>query len=321
MIKIVDLFAGTGGFSIAFKNISERYKTIFGNDMEESSQKTFKLNFPDSTFLCQDINTIEVKEIPDCDIITSGFPCQPFSIAGNKKGFFDERSNVFWKLLEIIEIKKPKVFVLENVKNLVTHDNHKSFKLIIDNLEKIGYYVKYDILDTSRVSEIPHNRERVYIVGFLDEKDFELFNFPKKNERNCRPVKYFLDEKVEEKYYYEKSKIFEKIKDSIDEDITETNSVYQYRRYYVRKNQSELVPTLTSNMGTGGHNVPLILQNGRIRKLTPRECFRFQGFGDTFKLPKISDSKLYQLAGNTISIPVVELIAKNILNIIDKMNR
>ena len=311
VIRIVDLFAGTGGFSMAFEKTSDRFKTVFANDIEPSSKKFFDLNVKSTKLTLGDINELVESDIPDCDIITAGFPCQPFSLAGKKKGFEDSRSNVFWKLLKILEVKKPKAFLLENVKNLKTHNNGDTIKIVLKALEDIGYFVKYKVIDTSKISDIPQGRERIYIVGFLEPNKFI---FPSNRIERCSDIEKFLEteDTIPEKYFYEHSKIYDKICEEITDDVLD-NVVYQYRRHYVRKNKSGVVPTLTANMGTGGHNVPLIFRDGRIRKLTPRECFYFQGFQPDVKLPPVSDSQLYKLAGNGVSISVVEKIAKNIL--------
>jgi DNA (cytosine-5)-methyltransferase 1 len=316
MLRICDLFSGTGGFSVAFEKF-DRYKSVIANDIEPSSKKVYEENCK-GKFILKDINSFtneEINLLPDFDILTGGFSCQPFSLAGKKLGFEDDRSDVFWKILDFLEIKKPSCFVLENVKNLKSHDNGNSFKRVLESLEEKGYHVKHNVLDTSKVSRVPHGRERIYLIGFLDKNKHDRFAFPQNRTRNCLPICDFLEEKVPEKYFYEKSKIYDKIKDDIVDDITETNTVYQYRRHYVRENKSELVPTLTANMGTGGHNVPLVKYKGRIRKLTPRECFSFQGFPVSYKISGLglSDAKLYKLAGNAISVCVVEKIAEQLL--------
>lgn len=238
--------------------------------------------------------------------------CQPFSIAGKQQGFQDPRANVFWKILEIIDYHKPKYVILENVKNLTSHDDENTFKTIKTKLNEKGYFIQFKVLNTSDITDIPQHRERIYIVCIKSEdihKKFSL-DFDKKEKKG---IKLLLEKGITDKYYYtDSSKIWNMLKDSIVKDDT----VYQYRRVYVRENKNNECPTLTANMGTGGHNVPLILDDKGIRKLTPRECFNFQGFPQTYKLPKISDAQLYKLAGNAVSFPVVELIANRLINII-----
>jgi DNA (cytosine-5)-methyltransferase 1 len=235
--------------------------------------------------------------------------CQPFSIAGHQEGFNDERANVFWKILSIIDYHQPKCVLLENVKNLVSHDENKTFDIIKSNLEKRGYHICFKVLNTSDITGIPQHRERIYIVCMKSKKVFEKFNldFPKIEKK---AISNFLETNVPDKYYYsDKSTTWNVVKSS----VVKKDTFYQYRRVYVRENKSSECPTLTANMGGGGHNVPIILDDKGIRKLTPRECFNLQGFPSSYKLPNISDSSLYKLAGNAVSVPVVNLIANRII--------
>ena len=241
--------------------------------------------------------------------MTGGFPCQPFSIAGKQEGFQDARSNVFWKILEILDAHQPQFVVLENVKNLVSHDEGRTFETIQKELGKRDYHLRYKVLDTALLTGIPQHRERIYLVCIKSKELFDRFtlDFPKIDKL---PIGSFLDKEVPDKYYYtDKSTTWPLVKES----VTKKDTVYQYRRVYVRENKSGECPTLTANMGGGGHNVPLILDEKGIRKLTPRECFRLQGFPDTYQLPPMSDTALYKLAGNAVSLPVVELISKRLM--------
>lgn len=272
----------------------------------------YRMNFPTCNFTLADLNKIDVKTIPRHDILCGGFPCQPFSIAGDKKGFKDARSNVFWKILEILKEHEPKIVLLENVKNLLSHDNGNTFKTIIDQLSLLNYHIKFSVLDTSKVTSIPQHRERIYIVCFKDREVYDRFTFEFPSIESQKIVD-LLETDVQDKYYYsERYKTYDTIKKDITKDITQ-NVIYQYRRYYVRENMKNNCPTLTANMGSGGHNVPLLMDTKGIRKLTPRECFNLQGFPSDYKLPAVSDSALYKLAGNAVSVPVVELIAKRLI--------
>jgi DNA (cytosine-5)-methyltransferase 1 len=255
--------------------------------------------------------------------LLGGFPCQAFSIAGYRQGFKDEknRGNLFFKIAEILKVKQPQGFLLENVKNLVSHDKGNTFKVIQEILTDLGYHFKFKVLNTMEHANVPQNRERVYIVGFKDEIFRDAFEFP-------RPVKLtttvrdLLEDSVDDKYYYNGKPLFDRIK----EDITDENKVYQWRRQYVRENKKNVCPTLTANMGSGGHNVPIIKDAFGIRKLTPRECLRMQGFPDWYKLPEfhenegkkrrpVADSILYKQAGNSVSVPVIGAIAKQIFSV------
>lgn len=305
-MSVIDLFAGVGTFSYVFEK--NKFKVVYANDINPMCEKIYKINNK-SLFILKDINDIDIKKLPKHDILTAGFPCQPFSIAGKQKGFEDHRSNVFWKLLEIIKYHKPRIVILENVKNLKSHNKGNTFKIIYNSLKDANYLIKYKVLNTCKITNIPQNRERIYIICFKMKYDFDNFSFDFPIIKN-QPLSDFLETKIDDKYYYdERFKIWDKIKN----EITEDDTVYQYRRFYVRKNKKNVCPTLTYNMGSGGHNVPLIKdKTGNIRKLTPRECFNLQGFPKNFKLPKIIDSKLYNLVGNAVSYPVIELIIKKI---------
>jgi DNA (cytosine-5)-methyltransferase 1 len=311
ILRLVDLFAGTGAFSHAFQE-SGNVECIFANDMVQPSKTIYDENFSHKLTL-KDLNDIDVNDIPAHDILTGGFPCQPFSIAGHREGFQDKRSNVFWKILEIIDKHSPNVVILENVKNLISHDDKKTFKTIIGNIESRGYHIRYKVLNTSDITGVPQHRERIYIVCFKSKDIFDKFSLDfDKVEKKI--VSDFLEKNVDQKYYYtDKSSTWDLVKNN----VTKPNTVYQYRRVYVRENKSNECPTLTANMGEGGHNVPLILDEKGIRKLTPRECFSLQGFPLDYKLPALSDSKLYKLAGNAVSVPVVKLIAERLLPLME----
>ena len=303
--KFIDLFAGTGAFSYVLEKYG--FECVFANDMIESSKKIYELNNKEGIFKLGDLNNIKLEEIPNHNILCGGFPCQPFSIAGKQKGFEDERSNVFWKIIKILQKYKPEIIILENVKNLQKHDKGNTFKIIKEKLEENGYLIKYKVLDTSKLTEIPQHRERIYIICFLNENLYNKFNLNFEQKVN-KKIFEFLESNVSDKFYYkEHLKVYDRVKEAVIKNIS-TNTLYQYRRYYVRENKSNCCPTLTANMGGGGHNVPLLLDNKGIRKLTPRECFNLQGFPNDYKFPNLSNTKLYKLSGNAVSIPIIELI-------------
>jgi len=307
-----DLFAGVGGIRLAFEQAG--FKTVFANDWDKNCKKTYDANFNDIKLNTEDIWKLDISKIPDFDILLAGFPCQAFSIAGYRKGLEDENTggNLFFRIAQILKKKKPQAVVLENVKNLKGHDNGRTFKIIKAILKKHGYHIKTKVLNSMTHGNIPQNRERIFIVGLLDKNKTRDFQFPKEIPltKNFRE---FTAEEADDKYYYNDKPLFERIKD----DINSENTVYQWRRKYVRANKKGVVPTLTANMGRGGHNVPIIKNSKGIRKLTPKECFSLQGFPSDFRLPEnLSDSELYHQAGNSVTVPVVRRIAENIMAVI-----
>ena len=202
----------------------------------------------------------------------------------------------------------------ENVKNLVSHDGGNTFGVICQELHKLGYKTKYQVMNACEYGNVPQNRERIYIVAFLDNGWYNRFEMPQPIELTQSVMNVIdFDAVVDKKYYYTETncRFYSKLK----EEAINQNTVYQWRRTYVRENKRGFVPTLTANMGTGGHNVPIILTNdGRYRKITPRECFTVQGFPKSFVLPQgQSDSRLYKQAGNSVVVPVISRIAEKIM--------
>lgn len=369
---VASLFAGIGGICrgiASATNGEDGYELIWANEIDEYACETYRTNYK-HTLLQGDINSIlnpnsvetnklrEIASSNKIDILNGGFPCQAFSIAGYQKGFEDDRGNLFWAIINTVRMlesrfEKPRILFLENVKNLKAHDNGNTYRVIKTEIEKIGDIVKEAVLNTMYFSDLPQNRERIYIICFRDKVDADKFtmfdnldkfklSFTKKEREE--QIKSIIDysTKAPDKYYYTKEKYphyfitedeynnipLEKRGEhriNLDESITEMYQFYQLRRgMYVRKNQNNVCPTLTANMGTGGHNVPLIKDNYGIRKLTPAETLRLQGFpvGNGYEMPtvykgkKYSDSYLYKQAGNAVSVPVIKLIATEILKVL-----
>lgn len=316
MYKICSLFAGVGGIDLGFLE-TNKCEIAYANEFDKYAVKTYEKNFENKVD-CRDIHNVKVNEIPEFDIMVGGFPCTSFSVAGYRKGFEDDRTgDLFFEMERIFKERKPRVIFLENVKNLVGHDKGKTFKTIIEKLEEAGYKdkIKCQVLNACEYGNIPQNRERIYIVAFKDKEDFDRFQMPMPMtlDKNIKDV-FNFDTKVDDKYYYTEGKYKGNIYKLLTEEMDDDNTVYQWRRKYVRKNQSNLVPTLTANMGEGGHNVPLIKTKFGIRKLTPIECFYAQGYPKYYELPtNISDARLYKQAGNSVVVPVINRIAENIM--------
>lgn len=318
--RLGSLFAGIGGIDMGFELAGAI--PLWANEIDEYCAKTFTANHKKTELLVDDICNVKAKDIPNIDILAGGFPCQPFSIAGYRKGFEDDRGNLFFQITRLLrelknENRLPKVVFLENVKNLYNHDNGKTFRYVKQELQDIGYFVTEKILNTCEYGNIPQNRERLYIVAFLDKSSFDKFEWikPIKLTKTIDKIIDWTGD-VPRKYYYTKNM---KCFPLLEEHIKDSHAIYQFRRVYIRENKSGVCPTLTANMGMGGHNVPLIKDDrGRIRKLTPRECLLLQGFPSDFIIPQeLCDARVYKQAGNSVSVEVIRRIAKEILKVLN----
>jgi len=314
MFKCASFFAGVGGIDLGFDQAG--FSVVYANEICEKASLTYKHNH-EIKLDTRDIRNVKSSEIPDFDVMLAGFPCQAFSVAGYRQGFDDEkgRGNLYFELERIMKDKRPHIVFLENVKNLVGHDKGRTFRVIRRSMEDLGYKIHHKVMNACEYGGIPQNRERIYIVGFLDAGMSDCFHFPDeiKLETTIREI-FDFERKVDDRYYYkEDAYMF----GDLTRDMTSDETVYQWRRKYVRENKSNLCPTLTANMGTGGHNVPLILTPHGIRKLTPKECFMVQGFDRRFELPEsVANSHLYKQAGNSVVVPVIRRIASSIMSAI-----
>lgn len=315
--RVGSMFAGIGGTCLGFQQA--RATIVWANELDKNACITYRENFGDEYLLEGDITKVDKTTIPSLDILIAGFPCQAFSIAGYRRGFEDERGNVFYQILKVIEAQeqRPKVIMLENVKNLVSHDSGNTFKVITEALAFYGYHIKHKVMNSMHYGNVPQNRERIYIVGFLEEELANDFEFPEPipltNDLNT-----IIDREniLDSRYYYNDTS---KYHEMLRETIFSTNTIYQLRRIYVRENRNNVCPTLTANMGTGGHNVPLVLDyHNNIRKLTPKECLMLQGFPANYIIPEsMANSHIYKQAGNSVTVPVIRRIAENIVRVLD----
>ncbi len=243
--RVGSMFAGIGGICLGFKQAG--FDIVWANEIDKNACITYRENFGDKYLVEDDINNIETNTIPDIDILTGGFPCQPFSIAGYQKGFEDDRGNLFFEIVRVIKDKKPKAILLENVKNLVSHDNGNTFNVIKETLKENGYFIDTKVINTAEYGNIPQNRERIYIVGFQSEKQRDEFKFPKIQELTTKISDIIdLNDKKDNSYYYTNSKYY----DTLNETMKNQDTLYQWRRVYCRENKNKLCPTLTANMGT-----------------------------------------------------------------------
>ena len=309
-LKFLDLFAGIGGVKIGFEN--NGFEAVFSNDIDINCKKTFDSNFSnicqyETNLFLKDIASVTSDLLPEFNLLTASFSCKPSSIARYRKGNIDKgKGDLFFEIIRILRDRKPNGFFLENVKTLKTHDLGRTLRIIYSELENLGYLVKDAVLNTMEYGNLPQNRERIYIVGFLSKTAFDAFSFPNRIKLEKSIHDCISKKKVNDKYYYNGKPIFKELA----QEVTKSDIIYQWRTKYVKANQSNVCPTLTASMGTNGRNVPIILDDYGIRKLTPRECANFQGFPKDFLLPQIATSQLYKQIGSSVSIPVVSRIAR-----------
>jgi len=307
-LRVAGTCSGVGGIELGFQQAG--YQIVWANEFDKNANKTYAANFGTDHLDTRSIWAVNPREIPDHDVFVGGIPCQAFSHAGEKKGLDDERGVLFNAFARVLAVKKPAAFLLENVAGLLTHDKGRTFQVIKEALEDTGYTVEYKIMNAAHYSNVPQGRERIYVIGF---RDGGAINWPAPTELTTT-VQDLLEPDAPAKYFYEGR--YGKVGEAIVNAVQGAD-VYSYRSYnggYVRRNESGVCPTLMANMGSGGHNVHLVLDpwNLKARKLTPRECFNLQGYPQDFILPPIADGQLYKQAGNSVAVPVIRRVAEAI---------
>lgn len=307
MMKICSLFAGIGGIDLAFKQAG--FEIVWANDFDKYACKTYRYNFPDTVLTECDIRNVRATDIPDFDILVAGFPCQSFSVCGNKKGFSDERGNLFFEIMRIANAKSPNIIFLENVANLTEHDNGKTFNRIHNELSERNYYIRYIVADACNYG-IPQHRTRTYVIAFKDYDMCNRFCFPKEQPLQ-KHIFDIIDRsiKTDNKFYLDKHSIqYQRMKTAIEDE----NQIYRFSDYGIQKSKNGISFTLKANMGTWYNRVPIITDSFGIREITPRECLALQGFPTSFDFPDIPIKSMYKQCGNTVVVPVIKQIAEQI---------
>ena len=299
-LKAIDLFAGVGGVRLGFQQaFGDNIEFVFSSDIDKFARKTYFDNFSEEPY--GDITKIDVKDIPSFDILLGGFPCQSFSIAGLRKGFDDTRGTLFFDVARIIDFHKPQVVFLENVKGLLSHNKGNTFKVIQETLEQLGYSVHFKILNAKDFG-VPQNRERIYIVCLKNSINFEFPIAPKTSTR----IGDILESEVECKYT---------MSDKLWTGHQKRRSNHQKKGngfgYGLFKESSSYVSTISARYYKDGSEILIEQEDKNPRKLTPREAARLQGFPDDFKIT-VSDTQFYKQMGNSVAVPVIREIAKNI---------
>ena len=312
-LKIGSLFSGIGGIDIAFKQAG--FDIEWAVEKDAACCRTYKYNFKDTLLIEKDIRLINPQELCSVDILTAGFPCQPFSVAGRQRGFCDDRGHLFYEIGKFINAYKPRFVFLENVPNLMEHDNGKTFNVIHNILSELDYSIRYRVLRASEYGGIPQIRDRIYIVAFRKQEDCDIFQFPQKMRLNITIEDILLrNQKKNDIYYYSVSDLFYKKASKI---VTKRDSIYRVYHDSIKITQNHMCPTLTASMGITSNQVPLLLDDYGLRKLTLRECLAFQGFPTAFYYPNtIAINDAYKQIGNSVCVPVIKRIAENIMKVI-----
>lgn len=305
---IVDLFAGIGGICLGFKQAG--FEIIWANEKDAAACRTYRYNFGSDYLVEGDIRKINMNSLPQADVLAAGFPCQSFSIGGKEKGFNDPRGQLFFQVIRAIEAIKPPVVFLENVENLMEHDDGRTFQVIYTSLVEHGYILRYQPMATHEYANIPQTRRRIYIVAFRDYNMCQKFHFPEPVPLTAT-LDQFLDrhEQQHEIYYYRSEDEYEKY---IRSNVTDPHYLYRVFNGSVRKLTNSKCPTITASMTTP-RNAAVLKDGWGVRRLTLRESLRFQGFPPEFYFPntiKVQDA--YKQIGNSVSVPIIRSIARQI---------
>ena len=308
-MRVISLFSGIGGIDLAFRQAG--FDIVWANDIDHNACTTYRTNFKETPVSECDIRKVNTDNIPDAEMITAGFPCQSFSVCGNRKGFSDERGNLFFDIMRISDKVKPEIIFLENVANLVEHDKGRTFNRIFNELAERGFFIRYLVADACDYG-IPQHRTRTYIVAFRDERKCEDFTFPEKTVLD-KTIFDVIDrtKKAPDQYYLNpESKNYKRL----SEFITDRDQIYRFSDYGIQSGKDGISFTLKANMGTWYNRVPIIYDNFGLRTITPYECLALQGFPKWFVFPDIPEKSQYKQCGNTVVVPVVREIVSKILD-------
>lgn len=311
-MNVASLFSGIGGIDLGFQQAD--FKIVWANERDAAACKTYRFNFGKSYLQEGDIRNIETKNIPDFDVLAAGFPCQSFSTAGFQKGFRDPRGSLFFEIIKIIKSHHPKIVFLENVENIIEHDAQKTFLKIFNELAECGYTVKYKTLQPYEYAGIPQRRKRIFIVAFRSLELCDRFSFPEE----CQDKKSIFNiidfsKKQHNVYYYDSCYAnFENLLSSVHK-----GNIYSIRNDGSVYCSGKICPTLIAGMGKFPERIPIIMDDYGIRKLTVRECLKFQGFPDTYNISReVTIEDAYKQIGNAVCVPVVQKIAAEIMKIL-----
>lgn len=309
-ITVGSMFAGIGGICLGFQ--LNGCKVIWANEIDKYACQTYRLNFGDAYLVETDIRTIDTGAIPEMDILTAGFPCQAFSSVGLQQGFSDPRGNLFFEIARVIHAKQPRIVFLENVANIIKHDEGKTFTVILSTLKELGYRVKYRVMNAKEYGNIPQQRNRIYIVAFRERSDCEKFVFPEPVQLTRVAFDLFEKERQPDRYYMDGHRMWKQMM----EYMKDRDRIYRFTDWGLSSGMKGICPTLLAAMGSRFERIPFFYDDYSVRLMTPRECARLQGFPENYKLPSINEKQVYKQIGNSVCVPVVYRIAKNIVTVL-----
>lgn len=304
------MFAGIGGICLAFKQAG--CKIVWANEIDRAACKTYRLNFGDKYLVQGNVKNVDPMSIPKVDILTAGFPCQAFSSVGLKDGFEDPRGILFFEIVRIARIVKPRVILLENVANLTKHDNGKTFSVIMDSLAELGYCATYKVMNACEYGNRPQQRNRIFIIAFRNKKDLDNFKFPLPMRLTKKVFSYLEKDQQDDKYYMDGHRMW----DRMMEYMTDRRRIYRFTDWGLSRGRDGICPTLLAAMGSRFERIPFFYDDYSVRLLTPRECARLQGFPESYIFPDTNEKQIYKQIGNAVCVPVVRRIAEKIVETI-----
>lgn len=314
-MRVGSLFSGIGGIELGFEQAN--FEIAWAIEKDAASCKTYRFNYPSINLLEQDIRKVDPRSLEPVDVLVAGFPCQSFSIAGKQRGLSDPRGHLFYEIGRFIDVHRPRFVFLENVPNLIEHDEGKTFLVIHNVLSELDYSIRYRVLRASEYGNVPQIRDRIYIVAFREQEDCDRFCYPEKKELQSN-IETVL-KRTEEKhpiYYYGTEDEFSKKAHAV---VIDQASIYRVFNNDIKIIKNKMCPTLTASMGNKKNQVPLVRDYFGVRKITIQECLDFQGFPKEFKFPhSITLDDAYKQIGNSVCVPVVKRIAEEICKLLWK---
>ena len=309
------MFSGIGGIDLGFTQAG--FEVVWANDNDAAACRTYRHNFGNDCLIEGDIRRIDKSKIPSFDVLVAGFPCQPFSLAGPHKGFEDKRGNLFFQIVEVAQLIRPRIIFLENVANLIDHDDGKTFITMFNSLSGLNYVLCYRNMPSNEYGNTPQTRNRTYVVAFREDALCDRFKYPEPIELTTGIFDIIKrDVKQKEVYYYKEG---DRFWNYMFDNVKRKDSIYRVHDSGIHLSKNQTCPTLTASMGTRDDMVPIIIDDFGYRRLTVRECLDFQGFPKNFSFPTGTTMKeAYKQIGNSVCVTVIRRIAEQIYKVMEE---